>query len=414
MTGQNIFDGHALPLPAWPEADRRAWIEVQSGEDDDLLAERKPAAHLRPSSKELYSRCYGIWLAWLTSEGLLDQEAHPEERVTKARLTAYLQAERALGNGARTLVNHAVSLVRMFEILAPHEDWNWTLPMIHKLKSAVKSVKNHVDLPSIRELFEVGLAIMHKASQSDHGSPKQQAIWFRNGLAIALLAARSLMRRNNLATIEIDRNLVKEGAGYALRFSSDEMKGRIRRGGPVPDVLTPFIDRYIEIYRPRLLLGKSGAHNVLFISALGNPIAPHNLSDEIGKIIFSLLGRRVTAHEFRHATGSSIAKEDPDHVGIVPSMLGHADYRTSEGYYIIADEMAAFNRFDKALDQLMRDGFPDEEPRDAHEGGDRHAGSEPVMPGSVRAAPSFRARPAHGLPRAGGGRYRFRTRSGSR
>lgn len=363
MTNQNLFDGRALPVAAWPEADRRAWIEAQS-DDSDLLAESKPAAHLRPSSKDLYSRCYGIWLSWLKIEGLLDEEALPEQRVTKARLTAYLQAERALGNGARTLVNQAVSLDRMFEILAPHEDWSWTRPMIRKLKSADKSVKNHSDLPSIRELFEVGLAVMHRASEPDRGSPKQHAIWFRNGLAIAMLAARSLMRRNNLAMIEIDRNLVKYGSGYILRFSSDEMKGRTHRGGPVPDALTPFIDRYINIYRPRLLLGKSDAHNILFISGMGNPITPHNLSDEIGKITFAVFGRRVTAHEFRHATGSSIAKEDPDHVGIVPSILGHADYRTSERYYIVADEMAAFNRFDKALDRLMRDGFP-EDSRDA-------------------------------------------------
>jgi len=359
MKSRNVFDGRALPVSAWPEVDRRVWIEAQ-WKDDDLLAERMPAAHLRPSSKELYSRCYGVWLAWLKSEGLLSEGTQPEERATKARLTAYLQAERALGNSARTLVNHAVSLVRMFEMLAPHEDWSWTRPMIHKLKSTVKSVKNHSDLPSIRELFEVGVALMHKASQPVYGSPKQHAIWFRNGLAIALLAARSLMRRNNLATIKIDRNLIKEGVGYALHFSGDEMKGRTRRGGPVPNALTPFIDRYIEIYRPRLLLGKSDDHNVLFISGMGNPITPHNLSDEIGKITFSVFGRRVTAHEFRHATGSSIAKEDPDHVGIVPTILGHADYRTSEGFYIVADEMAAFNRYDKALDRLMRDDISDQ------------------------------------------------------
>src|SRR5690606_6044647 len=83
------------------------------------------------------------------------------------------------------------------------------------------------------------------------------------------------------------------------------------------------------------------------------------------KTIEAFLGRRVTTHAFRHAAGSSIAKENPDHVGIVPSILGHADYRTSEGYYIVADEMAAFNRFHKALDQLMRDGLPGHDPRDA-------------------------------------------------
>jgi len=361
MSDQNVFDGHALPVSAWPELDRHAWTDAQMG-DDDLLAERKPAANWRPSSSELHCRCYGIWHAWLKSKGLLDESLRPEERVTRARIAAYLQAERALGNGPRTLVNHAVGLRHMFEALAPHQDWRWMLPMICKLKSTVKPVKNHSDLPSIQELFELGMAIMNMVAGPDCSSPKQQAIWFRNGLAIALLAARPLMRRNNLATIRIGTNLLKQGADFSLHFSGEEMKGRTRRGGPVPKALTPFIKRYIDLYRPCLLLGKPGEHNVLFISTLGNPITPHNLSDEIGKIVSSCLGRRVTAHAFRHAAGSLIAKEDPDHVGIVPSILGHADYRTSERYYIVADEMAAFNRFNETLERLMRDGFPDQEP----------------------------------------------------
>jgi hypothetical protein len=42
-------------------------------------------------------------------------------------------------------------------------------------------------------------------------------------------------------------------------------------------------------------------------------------------------------------------------VDIIPSMLGHADYRTSESYYIFADEHAAYMRLDETLTKLMRD-----------------------------------------------------------
>jgi hypothetical protein len=38
----------------------------------------------------------------------------------------------------------------------------------------------------------------------------------------------------------------------------------------------------------------------------------------------------------------------------VPSILGHADNRTSESYYIFADEYAAFQRLDRALGNLAR------------------------------------------------------------
>ena len=66
----------------------------------------------------------------------------------------------------------------------------------------------------------------------------------------------------------------------------------------------------------------------------------------------AFFGRRICTHEFHHATGSSIAKEDPEHVGLVPTVLGHTDYSTSEGYYIFAHEHVALQRLEKALNRL--------------------------------------------------------------
>lgn len=347
------FDGRALPLANWPERDRRAWTEAQT-ENDDLLDIHGPAARWRSSSRELHRRCYGIWLSWLASENLLVADEPPAQRVTKARLAAYLRAQRALGKGARTLVNHAVGLRHMFEALAPGQDWRWMLPMIGKLKTAVKPQKNHTDLPSIRELFELGLLLMRYAEEGRAGTIKERAILFRNGLSIAMLAARPLMRRNNLALIRIGVNLIEDGPVYRLRFSRDEMKGRAARGGPLPRLLTSAVNRYIGHHRPTLLGSRPEPDETLFISSLGRPIYPHAMSHEIGKVTEAIFGRRITTHEFRHAAGSSIAKEDPSYVGIVPSVLGHSNFRTSESYYIFADEHAAFRSLDRALETLTR------------------------------------------------------------
>jgi len=119
MSGQH-FTGRALPFLDWPERDRRAWLEAQKGDDGyscDLLNVDLVASNWRASSKELFVRCYGIWLNWLDSQGLLDPEEAPEARVTRSRLAAYMQAERGLGNGAKTLVNHAVSLRHMLGLV---------------------------------------------------------------------------------------------------------------------------------------------------------------------------------------------------------------------------------------------------------------------------------------------------------
>jgi integrase len=345
----------AMPFDQWPERDRCAWIAATTQTDDDLLVTNRPALNWRPSSIELFVRYYGIWLDWMKTEGSLDPAVAPEDRVTPERLTTYLKAQRARGVSAKTLVNNAVSLRHMFEALAPDRDWTWLLPMIRKLKTTVVVAKNHSDLPSIRELFEFGMHLMRHAETGPHGSPKQRAIMFRNGLMIAMLAARPMMRRENLARMKIGQNLIREGARYVLRFSDLEMKGRRERSAPLPVILTVPVEHYIDVHRQVLLLGRPEVDRTLFVSMMGLPIYPHAMSNEIGEITEAAFGRRVCAHEFRHATGSSIAKETPERVDIIPSMLGHTDYRTSETYYIFADEHSAFVRLDRALTKLMRD-----------------------------------------------------------
>jgi integrase/recombinase XerD len=344
----------SLPFAEWPDRDRLAWLTATTADEGDLLEADRPALRWRTSSKELYLRYYGIWLAWLASVGQLDPQLPPGERVTRQRLSSYLKAQRALGVGAKTLENQAVSLRHMFEALSPEQDWLWMLPMIRKLKSVAVIAKNHSDLPSIHELFSLGIHLMKLADSKQKYSVKQRAVMYRNGLFIAVLAARPYMRRNNITTIKIGDHLLREGPVYVLRFPSDVMKGRMRRGGPLPAMLTPFIARYIDGHRPVLFLGKPDADGTLFISGMGLPVYPHAMSHEIGKVTNAAFGRRVCSHEFRHAAGSSVAKEDPKHVGIVPAILGHADYSTSEHFYIFADEHSAFQRLDKALEKLAK------------------------------------------------------------
>lgn len=341
----------ALPLAEWPAIDRNRWDEALR-EGDDLLDTPRAAARWRASSREQHMRCYGIWLAWLRTEGQLDADGAPEARITSERIMSYMRATRDLGAGPRTLVNHAVGLRHMFEALTPHQDWRWMLTGIEKLKAAVKPAKTHSGLPPIRLLFELGLRVMRHADRSEDATLKQRAVLHRNGLVIAMLAARPMMRRNNVSTIRIGRHLVREGSVYRLKFSKDEAKGKRAMGGPLPAILSTRIERHIEFYRPALLLGKPD-DATMFISTLGNPIAPHNFSDEVGKVCEAALGRRVTMHAFRHAAGTSIAKEDPAHIGIVQTILGHSDFRTSESYYIHAEEHAAFRSLDAALNRIM-------------------------------------------------------------
>lgn len=347
----------ALIVANWPDRDREAWLAIAASQSDDLLTDSiiLRVRAWRPSSKELFVRCYGLWLAWLRDEGLLDPDDHPGDRMTRARLLSYLKAQRQLGATARTLVNHVVSLRHMFETLAPDRDLTWMLSVVRRLKAMVTSTRNHSDLPSIRELFEFGVHLMRSAEDLAGLSPKQRALRFRNGLIISLLAARPMMRRENIARIKIGENLITEGGAVWLVFGSEEMKGGRGRQAPLPAILVGAIDRYIERHRPILLLGRSEPDRTLFISMMGRPIYPHAMANEIADLTQSEFGRRVNLHDFRRSAGSSVANEDPDHVGIVRELLGHVDYRTSEGFYVFANEAGAFRRLEEALDRAGRE-----------------------------------------------------------
>jgi integrase len=239
----------------------------------------------------------------------------------------------------------------MFQALAPDRDWTWMLPLIRRLKSTVKPTNKHSVLPSIGELFALGVALMDRADDGQFGTPKERALMYRNGLSIAVLAARPVMRRDNLARIRIGKHLVRDGNSFRLAFAEDEMKGRRARGGPLPAALTGRIECYLRDHRP-ILLGSKPGRNAFWISAMGDPIYPKAMSHEIGKVTEAAFGRRLTTHAFRHAAASSIAKEDPAHVGIVTTILGHADFRTSERYYIHAEENAAFVRMNNTIERL--------------------------------------------------------------
>ncbi len=68
-------------------------------------------------------------------------------------------------------------------------------------------------------------------------NPIKVAAMFRDGLMIALLAARPV-RLSNLASIDINRHLERLGEDYWLVFPSEEVKNRRHLEFPLPRSLT--------------------------------------------------------------------------------------------------------------------------------------------------------------------------------
>jgi hypothetical protein len=97
--------------------------------------------------------------------------------------------------------------------MAPHTDWAWLSRVAVRLKQRVQPVRSKRDrLVEADELFAFGMQTMARAEATDVADWRQ-AQHYRDGLMIALLAARPL-RRRNFTAIEIGRHLRSSGCRW--------------------------------------------------------------------------------------------------------------------------------------------------------------------------------------------------------
>ena len=70
-------------------------------------------------------------------------------------------------------------------------------------------------------------------------------------------------------------------------------------------------------------------------------------------------------HAFRHVVATSIAETDPEHVGIIKDILGHATLAMSEKHYNRATGISSCNALQSILEDIaanvpkMRRGRPE-------------------------------------------------------
>ena len=80
-------------------------------------------------------------------------------------------------------------------------------------------------------------------------------VLFRDGLILALLAACPL-RRRSFVGLEPGRHLVRHSDCYRLQLEPGDLKNGTDMTVPLPVSLTPWLDHYLALVRPRLLQGR--------------------------------------------------------------------------------------------------------------------------------------------------------------
>jgi integrase/recombinase XerD len=328
-----------MKLENWPRIDQTLW--AQSMEAGDILSPASDAADWRSATRTSVQKGYGRWLAWLAAEKLLDEASSPVARLDPSIVSSYIDYLRA-SLASTTVWSYLHALCMAVSAVEPQADidWLWLIvKRLHWAKVPIRQKSNRV-MPSL-ELYKYGCACMDEAASGNSEDGLSNAVLYRNGLMIALLAARPI-RIRNLQSIAIGKQLIKANGDYYLQFRAAETKTDKALEFMVPHELSRRVDHYISNIRPILLQRMAPKSEstprrhpgaALWISMFGTAMTECSIYQSITGLTRKKFGHHVNPHLFRDCAATSIALEDPDHVQITTSILGHATLSTSERYY---------------------------------------------------------------------------------
>src|SRR5436190_18153301 len=313
------------PVAEWPNLDRLAWQAAIT--EGDLLETGGGGSEWAPCSRQKIAKGYGRWLTWLGIRGLLGPKTDPAERVTRDAVRDYVADLRIANNAPYTVLARVQELYQAIRVMAPERDWAWLREMEGRVRYGAASIRNkRLRVVSSEALLAFGIELMSSVYNDQGGSELKRALRFRDGLLIALLAARPL-RRRNFAEIEIGRHLVSEGPVYRLRFKANETKTGEPIEVPIPKAVVTYLDRYLSAYRPFLLARSRGSKrhgsdcalgpHALWISSRGLSMTEMGIYLRICALTQQRFGHAVNPHLFRDSAATSIAIEDPEHVHII-------------------------------------------------------------------------------------------------
>jgi integrase len=342
-------------LEDWPDADRKLWnAALMPG---GLLEDGGARSRYSDLSNLAVVKGYGRWLTWLDRQGLLDSQVKPDQRITRCRVQDYVIALEAV-NATQTLLNRLEELRAAALVIGPQRDWSWINRMASRIRTRHRPARPKCSrLIAVRELFDLGLTLMAGADRER--SAIRKAILHRDGLMIALLAARPL-RMGNLLGLVLNDTLVRLGDQWLIEILAADSKTNepIELFWPGP-LIAP-LETYLDSHR--VVLGQSGGRwmrptgGALWLSAEGSPLSHRAAYGQITTRTRDGLGRPINPHLFRDCAATSIAIDDPDHIGIVSRLLGHRAASTAERYYIHARAVEASRLMQQNIIKL-RDGI---------------------------------------------------------
>jgi integrase len=319
-------------LADWPDPDRRLWQAALI--PGNLLDDGGARSRYSDLSNLAVVTGYGRWLTWLGCQGLLESRVKPDERITPPRVSDYVTALETV-NATQTVLNRLEELRAAALVMGPHQDWSWINNIVSRVRARHRPARpKRPRLVAVRELFDLGLAVM--AGSDRERTEKRKAVLYRDGLMIALLSARPLRLRNLLGLV-LNDTLIRVGGQWLIQIPAAETKTTEPIELVWPEPLIAPLETYLASHR--VVLGQSCGRWVreidgaLWLNARGLSMTRNDVYMRVTARTREGLGRSINPHLFRDCAATSIAIDDPEHIGVASRLLGHRAAATTERYY---------------------------------------------------------------------------------
>ena len=340
----------SLPPERWPEADRNA--SNAAFQPAMRLKRGGAAGHLRPASREVHERHYGDFLGFLDRNGLLRRDGPAAANVTPENVEAYLADAKA--RMSSTTVHVAMCcLRRTARYMIPGLELGW-LSEIAKDLELLAHPRSKFDRWVLAEvLVEAGLALIREAENSRTMTKLAQARQVRNGLMVAMLGFHPI-RRKNFAALEIGRSFVKIRGRWWIALSAAETKEKRADERRINKLLLPFIDRYLDQYRP-VLARSDNPPAALWLSANdGAPLTAKQVARTIRKTTLATIGLTLSPHLFRTSVASTAAVYGGDNPHLASALLHHTHPSLTNAHYNRATCLSAAESFRQIVRQYEK------------------------------------------------------------
>lgn len=342
----------------WPDDLQTAW--AAACRPGSLLRQTGIAARWSEPTKTIVIRGIGTFLFWLWERGLADPSAAFADLVTPNHVMAYAAARRAQVRDAtvRTLL---VGLLRGMAVMVPDRDWSWIRRLIASIPDG-RAASRQRKQPRLRhtlELLELGVQLTQRAETADMGNPLRQAILFRNGTIIALLALRPIRRKNAVALV-IGRHITRTADGWRLTLAAAEVKNREAYDQRVPAEVGALLDRYVAAYRPILLAAGNGRARresapYLWVTQYGAPPTAAGFAEIVRNETAKAFRKPIPPHFFRDSAMTSWAMDLPKQVRGGKHLLGNRSFAVVESAYNMAGSSDAAGKLQQIIAALRQD-----------------------------------------------------------